>query len=35
MLTRRCLDLAGHLITRDEAPASIERRGRKAQAVET
>jgi multimeric flavodoxin WrbA/nitrite reductase/ring-hydroxylating ferredoxin subunit len=33
MLTKRCLDLAGHLIARDEAPASIERGGRKAHAV--
>ena len=30
MLTKRCLDLAAHLISRDEAPASIERGGRKA-----
>src|SRR5262245_23342562 len=29
-LTKRCLDLAGHLVARDEAPASIERGGRKA-----
>jgi hypothetical protein len=34
MLTKRCLDLAGHLITR-EAPASIERGGRKAHAIQT
>jgi nitrite reductase/ring-hydroxylating ferredoxin subunit/multimeric flavodoxin WrbA len=33
MLTRRCLDLAAHLISRDEAPASIERGGRKAHAM--
>lgn len=33
MLTKRCLDLADHLITRDEAPASIERDGRKAHAI--
>ena len=33
MLTKRCLDLAGHLITRDKAPASIERGGRKAHAI--
>ncbi len=30
MLTKRCLDLARHLIARNEAPASIERGGRKA-----
>jgi nitrite reductase/ring-hydroxylating ferredoxin subunit/multimeric flavodoxin WrbA len=30
MLTRRCLDLAGHLIAQDAAPAAIERGGRKA-----
>jgi multimeric flavodoxin WrbA len=34
MLTKRCLDLAGHLITRDQAPASIERGGRKAHAIQ-
>ena len=33
MLTKRCLDLAAHLISRDEAPASIERGGRKAHAM--
>jgi nitrite reductase/ring-hydroxylating ferredoxin subunit/multimeric flavodoxin WrbA len=33
MLTKRCLDLADHLITRDQAPASIERGGRKAHAI--
>ena len=33
MLAKRCLDLAGHLIARDEAPASIERGGRKAHAI--
>jgi multimeric flavodoxin WrbA/nitrite reductase/ring-hydroxylating ferredoxin subunit len=33
MLTKRCLDLAGHLIARDQAPASIERGGRKAHAI--
>ena len=33
MLTKRCLDLAGHLIGRDQAPASIERGGRKAHAI--
>ena len=33
MLTKRCLDLAAHLILRDEAPVSIERGGRKANAV--
>jgi hypothetical protein len=35
MLTKRCLDLAAHLITRDQAPASIERGGRKAHAIKT
>jgi multimeric flavodoxin WrbA len=35
MLTKRCLDLAGHLITRDKAPASIERGGRKAHAIQS
>ena len=30
MLAKRCIDLAGHLIARDEAPTSIERGGRKA-----
>ena len=30
MLAKRCLDLAQHLIARNEAPASIERGGRKA-----
>lgn len=35
MLTKRCLDLAAHLISRDEAPASIERGGRKAHAMRT
>jgi multimeric flavodoxin WrbA/nitrite reductase/ring-hydroxylating ferredoxin subunit len=34
MLTKRCLDLAGHLIVRDEAPKSMERGGRKAHALE-
>ena len=34
MLAKRCLDLADHLIKRDEAPASIERGGRKAHAIE-
>lgn len=29
-LTKRCLDLAEHLVARDQAPASIERGGRKA-----
>ena len=29
-LAKRCLDLAEKLIARDEAPASIERGGRKA-----
>jgi hypothetical protein len=33
MLSKRCLDLAAHLITRDEAPKSIERGGRKAHAM--
>src|SRR6202140_2989152 len=33
MLVKRCLDLAAHLISRDEAPAAIERGGRKAHAV--
>jgi nitrite reductase/ring-hydroxylating ferredoxin subunit/multimeric flavodoxin WrbA len=32
-LARRCLDLAAHLIARDEAPQSIERGGRKAHAL--
>ncbi|MGA2942432.1 MAG: Rieske 2Fe-2S domain-containing protein [Xanthobacteraceae bacterium] len=35
MLSKRCLDLAEHLISRDEAPASIERGGRKAHAMHT
>ena len=35
MLSKRCLDLAAHLIARDEAPASIERGGRKAHAIGT
>ena len=30
MLVKRCLDLAGQLVARDEAPTSIERGGRKA-----
>jgi len=34
MLTKRCLDLAAHLIERDEAPTSIERGGRKAHPLE-
>lgn len=34
MLTKRCLDLARHLIERDEAPTSIERGGRKAHTLE-
>jgi multimeric flavodoxin WrbA/nitrite reductase/ring-hydroxylating ferredoxin subunit len=33
MLTKRCLDLAAHLIAQDEAPTSIERGGRKAHAL--
>ncbi len=35
MLAKRCLDLAAHLISKDEAPASIERGGRKAHAMAT
>ena len=35
MLTKRCLDLAAHLIARDEAPTAIERGGRKAHPVHT
>ena len=34
MLAKRCLDLAAHLISRDEAPTSIERGGRKAHAIQ-
>jgi nitrite reductase/ring-hydroxylating ferredoxin subunit/multimeric flavodoxin WrbA len=34
MLARRCIELARHLIARDEAPASIERGGRKAHTLE-
>jgi len=34
MLAKRCLDLAAHLIARDEAPISIERGGRKAHAMD-
>ena len=34
MLAKRCLDLAAHLISRDEAPESIERGGRKAHAMQ-
>jgi multimeric flavodoxin WrbA len=30
MLAKRCLELAAHLVARDEAPSSIERGGRKA-----
>lgn len=33
-LATRCLDLAAHLISRDEAPTTIERGGRKAHAIE-
>jgi multimeric flavodoxin WrbA len=33
-LAKRCLQLACHLIARDEAPAAIERGGRKAHAME-
>jgi multimeric flavodoxin WrbA/nitrite reductase/ring-hydroxylating ferredoxin subunit len=35
MLTKRCLDLAAHLIARDDAPSAIERGGRKAHAMAT
>jgi multimeric flavodoxin WrbA len=35
MLAGRCLDLAQHLIARDEAPTSIERGGRKAHDLHT
>jgi multimeric flavodoxin WrbA/nitrite reductase/ring-hydroxylating ferredoxin subunit len=35
MLAKRCLELAAHLISRDEAPASIERGGRKAHTMRT
>lgn len=35
MLAQRCLDLAADLISRDEAPTSIERGGRKAHAMHT
>jgi hypothetical protein len=34
MLANRCLDLAEHLIARDEAPTAIERGGRKAHTLE-
>ncbi len=34
MLARRCLDLAGRLVERGDAPTSIERGGRKAHALE-
>jgi multimeric flavodoxin WrbA/nitrite reductase/ring-hydroxylating ferredoxin subunit len=34
MLAKRCLDLAAHLISRDKAPESIERGGRKAHAIQ-
>ena len=34
MLAKRCIDLAQHLIARDEAPTSIERGGRKAHTLE-
>ena len=34
MLAKRCLDLAAHLIARDDAPISIERGGRKAHAMQ-
>jgi nitrite reductase/ring-hydroxylating ferredoxin subunit/multimeric flavodoxin WrbA len=35
MLAKRCLELARHLIARDEAPAAIERGGRKAHPIDT
>jgi multimeric flavodoxin WrbA/nitrite reductase/ring-hydroxylating ferredoxin subunit len=35
MLTQRCLDLAAYLVARDQAPASIERGGRKAHPIHT
>ena len=35
MLAKRCLDLAGDLIARDEAPTSIQRGGRKAHPLRT
>jgi len=35
MLAQRCLDLARDLIARDDAPASIERGGRKAHSLQT
>ena len=34
MLAKRCLELAAHLIARDEAPSAIERGGRKAFPIE-
>jgi hypothetical protein len=34
MLAKRCIDLAAHLIARDEAPTTIERGGRKAHMLE-
>jgi hypothetical protein len=34
MLTKRCIELAQHLIARDEAPTAIERGGRKAHSLE-
>jgi nitrite reductase/ring-hydroxylating ferredoxin subunit/multimeric flavodoxin WrbA len=34
MLAKRCLELAGHLVARDEAPTTIERGGRKAYPIE-
>ena len=34
MLAKRCLALAEHLIARDEAPAAIERGGRKAHPIQ-
>jgi multimeric flavodoxin WrbA/nitrite reductase/ring-hydroxylating ferredoxin subunit len=34
MLAKRCLDLAEHLIARDQAPTAIERGGRKAHTLE-
>jgi hypothetical protein len=35
MLAKRCLNLAAHLISQDDAPATIERGGRKAHAMHT
>ena len=33
MLARRCLDLAGQLVAKDQAAMAIERGGRKAHAI--